>query len=202
MPCGARTVCLVAMCWWTSTVGSQDRDGADVVVSDVGQILFRSERVIQRSGSDRIPSALDSLGDLTHGAEGKRFAVFLDYDGTLTPIAERPELAVLSAAMRATVGKLATHCPVAIISGRDRANVAELVGLESVYYAGSHGFDISGPAGCRMQHERGVAAAPALRAAEQELRVRLAGVKGAAVEGKAFAVGCTTAWFPRIRCHT
>jgi alpha,alpha-trehalase len=77
---------------------------------------------------------------------------------------------------------------VAVVSGRDRPNVAELVGLESVYYAGSHGFDISGPEGCRMQHEGGVAAAPALRAAEQELRVRLAGVNGATVEGKAFAV--------------
>ena len=39
-----------------------------------------------------------------------------------------------------------------------------------------------------MQHEGGVAAAPALRAAEQELRVRLAGVNGTMVEGKAFAV--------------
>ena len=143
---------------------------------------------MQRADSDAIPSALDRFGDLTRQAEGKRFAVFLDYDGTLTPIVERPELAVLSDAMRAAVGELATRCSVAIISGRDRANVAELVGLESVYYAGSHGFDISGPADCHMQHEGGVAVAPALRAAEQELRVRLADVNGAMVEGKAFAV--------------
>ncbi len=142
----------------------------------------------KRADSDTLPSALDSLADLTRQAEGKRFAVFLDYDGTLTPIVERPELAVLSDAMRTTVGDLATRCPVAVISGRDRANVAELVRLDSVYYAGSHGFDISGPEGCRMQHEGGVAAAPALRAAEKQLRDRLAGVNGAVVEGKAFAV--------------
>ena len=162
--------------------------GADVVVSDLGQIVFRSERVAQRSGSDQIPSALDRLGEVTRQGEGKRFAVFLDYDGTLTPTVARPELAVLSDAMRATVGELAARCPVAVISGRDRANVAELVRLDSVYYAGSHGFDISGPDGCRMQHEGGVAAAPALRAAEAQLRDRLAGVNGAMVEGKAFAV--------------
>lgn len=162
--------------------------GADVVGSDLRQIVFRRGRVMMRAGSDTIPSVLDSLGDLTRQTEGKRFAVFLDYDGTLTPIVARPELAVLSDAMRATVGNLAMRCPVAIISGRDRADVAELVGLESVYYAGSHGFDISGPERCRMQHEGGVAAAPALRAAEQQLRERLAGVTGAAVEGKEFAV--------------
>lgn len=162
--------------------------GADVVVSDLRQIVFRSGRVMKRAGSDTIASALDSLGDLTRQTEGKRFAVFLDYDGTLTPIVARPELAVLSDAMRATVGDLATRCPVAIISGRDRAHVADLVGLESVYYAGSHGFDISGPDGCRMQHKGGVAAAPALQAAEEQLRERLAGVDGAAVEGKEFAI--------------
>jgi alpha,alpha-trehalase len=39
-----------------------------------------------------------------------------------------------------------------------------------------------------MQHEGGVAAAPALRAAEEQLRSRLAGVDGAAVEGKTFAI--------------
>ncbi|MEW6681459.1 MAG: trehalose-phosphatase [Nitrospirota bacterium] len=162
--------------------------GADVVVSDLGQIVFKGERVTTRAGSDTIPSALDRLADLARRSEGKRIAVFLDYDGTLTPIVARPDLAVLSDAMRATVADLAARCPVAVISGRDRANVAELVRLESVYYAGSHGFDISGPDGCRMQHEGGVAAAPALRAAEEQLRSQLAGVDGAAVEGKAFAI--------------
>jgi alpha,alpha-trehalase len=147
-----------------------------------------SDRHTKRAGSDTIPSALDRLPDLAQRSEGKRFAVFLDYDGTLTPIVARPELAVLSDAMRGTVADLAARCPVAVVSGRDRADVADLVRLESVYYAGSHGFDISGPEGCRMQHERGVAAAPALRAAEERLRSRLAGVDGAAVEGKAFAV--------------
>lgn len=164
------------------------RHGADVVVSDLGQIVFRGERVTKRAGSDTIPSALDNLPDLARRSEGKRFAVFLDYDGTLTPIVARPELAVLSDATRSTVGDLATRCPVAVISGRDRADVAELVRLGSVYYAGSHGFDISGPDGRRMQHQGGVDAAPALRAAEEQLRTRLAGVDGAAVEGKAFAI--------------
>jgi alpha,alpha-trehalase len=164
------------------------RLGADIVVSDLGRIVFTGERVGKRAGSDTIPSALDHLDDLAQRAGGKRFAVFLDYDGTLTPIVARPELAVLSDAMRTAVGHLAMRCPVAVISGRDRADVAALVGLGSVYYAGSHGFDISGPDDCRMQHDGGVAAAPALRGAEERLRNRLSGVEGAAVEGKAFAV--------------
>lgn len=170
----------------------------DIVASDFREFMFRSERVTKRAGSDTIPSALDGLADLAQRAAGKRFAVFLDYDGTLTPIVERPELAVLSDAMRATVGKLATRCPVTIISGRDRADVSELVKLNAVYYAGSHGFDISGPDGCRMQYEGGVAVAPALREAEQRLRSRLAGVNGALVEGKAFAVA---AHYRRVQEH-
>jgi trehalose 6-phosphate phosphatase len=39
-------------------------------------------------------------------------AVFLDYDGVLTPIVDRPEDALISEGMRNTVRALADRCPV------------------------------------------------------------------------------------------
>ncbi|KAH7430277.1 hypothetical protein KP509_09G091700 [Ceratopteris richardii] len=72
--------------------------------------------------------------------------MFLDYDGTLSPIVKDPESAVMSEAMRSAVKKLAACFPTAIISGRNREKVFDFVRLPELYYAGSHGMDIMGPA--------------------------------------------------------
>ncbi len=66
-----------------------------------------------------LPALDPQQGALPH-LQGRQVALFLDYDGTLTPIVARPELAVMSDAMREVVQQLATHGPVAIVSGRDR----------------------------------------------------------------------------------
>ena len=51
----------------------------------------------------------------------KRLVVFLDYDGTLTPIVENPSAAILSEEARSVVRALAAAYPTAIVSGRARA---------------------------------------------------------------------------------
>ena len=135
-----------------------------------------------------IPSALTNLEPILARVRGRPPAVFLDFDGTLAPIVERPELAEIDAGMRAIVERLARRCAVAVVSGRDREDVARRVALERVYYAGSHGFDIGGPHGTRHEHPQGIEALPALDAAEQELRASLQGVAGALVERKRFSV--------------
>ena len=73
--------------------------------------------------------------------------VFLDYDGTLTPIVSRPELAQIAPGMKALVSSLADRCSVAIVSGRSLSTLWGFLGLENVIYAGSHGMDICRPAG-------------------------------------------------------
>ena len=133
----------------------------------------------------RMPEAPEEVARLIGD---RRPAVFLDYDGTLTPIVERPDLAVLSDDMCAAVRRLAGLCPVAVVSGRDREDVARLVGLDDLAYAGSHGFDISGPGGLRIEHEEGAAFSAAVERAAERLRAALDGIDGALVEPKRFAV--------------
>lgn len=93
----------------------------------------------------KYPSALLSFQQIMNYAKGKRIALFLDYDGTLSPIVDNPDCAFMSHAMRAAVKNVAKYFPTAIISGRSRDKVYEFVGLSELYYAGSHGMDIVGP---------------------------------------------------------
>lgn len=48
----------------------------------------------------KYPSALNSLEQITSYAKNKKIAVFLDYDGTLSPIVDDPDCAVMSNAVR------------------------------------------------------------------------------------------------------
>lgn len=91
------------------------------------------------------PSALSSFEQITNYAKGKKLALFLDYDGTLSPIVDNPEHAFMPSAMRLAVKNVAKYFPTAIISGRSRDKVYQFVGLTELYYAGSHGMDIAGP---------------------------------------------------------
>lgn len=130
-----------------------------------------------------------SLGDaLTRRFAGKQLAVFLDYDGTLTPIRARPEDAVISDSMREAVQRLAERVPVCVVSGRDRKVVQELMGLDNLIVAGSHGFDIWSPDRGSIQREEGVSFQNLLREVEAKLRAELSNIPGALVEPKKSSV--------------
>ncbi|CAH8330418.1 unnamed protein product [Eruca vesicaria subsp. sativa] len=101
----------------------------------------------------KYPSALNTFEKIMSVAKGKRIALFLDYDGTLSPIVEEPDAAYMSSDMRTAVQNVAKYFPTAIISGRSRAKVYEFVGLSELYYAGSHGMDIMSPAGESLNHK-------------------------------------------------
>jgi len=118
----------------------------------------------------------------------RRPAVFLDYDGTLTPIVARPELAILDATMRETLRELAALCPVAVVSGRDLENVRDLVAVPELAYSGSHGYAIETADGRRHEHPAGVCALPRLDAAEAALREALHPIEGHLVERKRFSI--------------
>ncbi|CAI9109409.1 OLC1v1009226C1 [Oldenlandia corymbosa var. corymbosa] len=100
---------------------------------------------VHDSWTQQHPSALEMFEQITNASKGKQIVMFLDYDGTLSPIVEDPDRAFMSDAMRATVRKVARYFPTAIVSGRCRDKVYSFVQLAELYYAGSHGMDIKGP---------------------------------------------------------
>jgi len=132
-----------------------------------------------------LPSALEHVQEIA-GAEDDSLAIFLDYDGTLTPIVSHPEKAFLSDSTRQTLRTLAMQARVAILSGRELEDVHKRVAIDGIVYAGSHGFDIAGPRGLRR--EEATEFLPALAVAEKELREKLAGIAGALIERKRFSI--------------
>ena len=135
-----------------------------------------------------LPDALARFDQFERRLGGRSLALFLDYDGTLTPIVSSPELAVLDEDMRITLRKLSQLSPVAIISGRDRADVESLVGLPNLVYAGSHGFDIAGPGGLKREKEGAEDFVTVLQEAELRLRAALVGIEGVLIEPKRYAI--------------
>jgi trehalose 6-phosphate phosphatase len=132
------------------------------------------------------PSALDRWDEIAERLRGRRPALFLDYDGTLSPIAPRPDLATLPGETREVLRRLADRIPVVIVSGRGREDVAALVGLPGLAYAGSHGYDIAGPGSLRL--EVGEDIPEKIERAAERLRRDLGGVEGVFVEPKRFAI--------------
>lgn len=111
--------------------------------------------------------------------------LFLDYDGTLTPIVERPELAVLAPPVREVLGALARSpgIKVAIVSGRSLADVRAKIRLPDLIYAGNHGLEIEGP-GLSFQLPEAASLRDELRTICGVLGKRLAHIAGIEVENK------------------
>lgn len=156
------------------------KHGADLVVSDLAEL--------QVARQETVPAALESLPAIAGAVGTGRLALFLDFDGTLTPIVERPEQAVLTDAMRTSLRRIAGLCTVAVVSGRDLQDVRERVGVDSLHYAGSHGFDIGGPGGARHVPAAALAAAAELEQVADELQDLPGTLPGVLMERKRFAL--------------
>jgi trehalose-phosphatase len=133
-----------------------------------------------------LPHALERLPDLVAlRRKAGRMLVALDFDGTLSPIVERPDDAAMHPAVRSPLERLLARSDTigAIVSGRGLADVRERVALDALYYAGNHGFEIEGP-GVDRVHPDAAAARPALEACVRGLEDALSGEPGTEVEDK------------------
>jgi trehalose 6-phosphate phosphatase len=140
-----------------------------------------------RTGDRRmseLPDGLQALDDIT----GQHPAVFFDFDGTLSDIVENPDSARLVAGAADALTSLTAQCPVAILSGRDLADVRQRIGLPGIWYAGSHGFELIGPDGTHHENAEAAASIPVLARAAAELADQLAHIPGVVVEHKRFGV--------------
>ena len=116
-------------------------------------------------------------------AQRPTVALFLDYDGTLTPLAPRPEDARLSDAAREVLQQAARtpNLDTVIVSGRTLDDVKRMVDVPGLTYVGNHGFEIDGP-GLTFRHPDADRFRTSLDQAAEELSALA--VPGAWVERK------------------
>jgi trehalose 6-phosphate phosphatase len=117
--------------------------------------------------------------------ESRNILFLADFDGTLTPIAEKPELAFMSVEIRQLLDSLARqpHLTVGIISGRALSDLKEKINLDNIIYSGNHGFEIEGP-GLNFINPIANEIRPFFRAIKNVLTLALGSIKGVLIEDK------------------
>ncbi|CAI5737061.1 unnamed protein product [Hyaloperonospora brassicae] len=156
---------------------------AETPLPSASQELQRPRRL-----SVTTANALTNFSALQAQFRAHRLVVFLDYDGTLTPIVNDPALALLPPTTKHTLEKLREKFITGVITGRSLDKIQKFVGLPQLYYAGSHGFDIKGPDGTSIKNQVASQFLVDLRAVRDELRAQIQGIDGAEVEDNVFSV--------------
>lgn len=125
--------------------------------------------------------------------------LFLDYDGTLTPIASGPSKAKLSRSVRQLLRELkaARGVKVAIVSGRSLANLKQYVRIPGLIYAGNHGFEVEGR-GISYVHPAALALEHSFGRMTGQLKKALASFRGVLIEHKTFSI---SVHYRRLRSH-
>jgi len=116
-----------------------------------------------------------------------RLILFLDFDGTLSPIVPHPDRARLNRTVRETLRKLVGLLPVVVISGRAPKDLRRRVGLQKVCYVGHHGLSCL-EAGGDVTWLTTPPHRTLVRRWLQALRIAAEGIEGAFVEDKGVTV--------------
>jgi trehalose 6-phosphate phosphatase len=116
-------------------------------------------------------------------------AVFLDFDGTLVPLAEHPNQVTLPVPMRRLLEELNAreNRIVAIVSGRERADLQTRIGVPGLVYVGNHGLEISGP-GFIFVEALAIGYREPLQKLAESLAPRIQSIEGAWLEDKGLTV--------------
>ena len=85
-------------------------------------------------------------------ADPRHGAIFCDIDGTLAPIAPRPEAARVPAATLKLLARLAdTYSLVGCVTGRPAAEARRMVPIDAVALAGNHGLEVWRDGGVKLE---------------------------------------------------
>jgi trehalose 6-phosphate phosphatase len=119
----------------------------------------------------------------------KPLFLFLDYDGTVTPIRQKPSLGLISKRAKNLLCKLSENssCRVVVISGRSLKDVRRLVGLDNVIYGGNHGLELAGPQ-VRFRPPVSEKNKEILKKINCDLHNKLRRLKGALIENKGLSL--------------
>src|SRR6185437_14523086 len=117
---------------------------------------------------------------------GTPLVLMLDVDGTLAPIAPRPEDAAVPPRTRALLEQLVANpaVRVVLVSGRSAPEANAIVGVRGVWTVGNHGFEILTPAGETETDADLNDQSAAITQAARELEPVVAAVHGARLENK------------------
>jgi trehalose-phosphatase len=121
--------------------------------------------------------------------EARHILLLTDYDGTLTPIMERPELANLPEEVKRLLQELAHQhrLTLGIISGRALSDLKDRVGMSGIIYAGNHGLEIEGP-GISFVNPVAEELKPIFRIMYYVLNRALGTIRGVLVENKGLSL--------------
>jgi trehalose 6-phosphate phosphatase len=126
--------------------------------------------------------------DISRLLSGRKIALFLDFDGTLTPIREDPAESVLSEEMKGCLHGLAnSRHHVTLLSGRGMNDLTSKVGISNICYGGNHGLVISGK-GLQFIHPGALTAKTLIDEAAGRLGKEAERFEGAWVERKRLTV--------------
>src|SRR3954462_10124553 len=78
---------------------------------------------------------------------GSPFVLFLDIDGTLAPIASRPELAVVAVETKRVLDELSSFPGVYVVfvTGRAASDGRRIAGVDAAWVIGNHGMELARP---------------------------------------------------------
>ncbi len=128
------------------------REERDNVYSWVSQFLEEADL----ENAQLRPLTDDEIGGwLEPFLKKYHLSVFLDYDGTLTPLVDHPSKATLSSEVRDRLEALVARddTDVAIVSGRALEDVRAMVGIDGITFAGNHGLEVAAPDLPHFRHE-------------------------------------------------
>ncbi|OGW85006.1 MAG: trehalose-phosphatase [Omnitrophica bacterium RIFCSPLOWO2_01_FULL_45_10] len=128
-------------------------------------------------------------GHLKGDLRNSRVMLFLDYDGTLAPIADTPDRAVISKEARGLLYELSNNrgCKLAVISGRSLKDIKSVVGLKNIIYSGNHGLEIDGP-NLKFESVVPLGFKETIKKIKLDLVRRLAHIKGVILEDKGYTL--------------
>jgi len=120
--------------------------------------------------------------------KGNDIYLFLDFDGTLAPIADTPEKAFLPEEIKNILDELAiSKAKVVIISGRALTDIKNKVGISNIIYVGNHGLEIEGP-GIKFVNAQALLQKDSLQTIKIELEKNLSAFTGVFVEDKGLSL--------------
>lgn len=133
------------------------------------------------------PNAVTHWAEVEKAMSSKHVAIFLDYDGTLSPIVGDPALAIISAEMTEVVKKVSQKYRTGIVTGRARETIHSFLRLPTLYYAASHGFDVRAPGDAIIQTIGNEFLHP-LMEFKNRMTERCALIKGSLVEDNLYSI--------------